>query len=232
MTINIESMSVIYTGSHIKDGKKYHFLKLDFKFNGAKKITGHVIDSNYYIVGQFRKKKEGNIILETHKFGYFTMVVVDSYNIHRGKKVKFYIEQKSKKKSSSSSGSSSYHNKKNKKSCKCLICKQYLNTQTTNEAKHNHETNKCHQSNNSHSSKSCSYDCSSDSKINNQHSCSPVKSCPPIEPCQPPTKSCPPIEPCQPPTKPCPKLSSYESSSCSSSKYYIELKKHKKNKKT
>ena len=113
-----------------KNGKKHYILKLNFKFYGAKKITGHVLNSDYYIVGEFRKIKEGYVKLETPKLGYFNMTVVDSYDIHNGKKIKFYIEKKHSKKSSSSSSSSlsSYCHCDKKKCKKCIICKKKINS--------------------------------------------------------------------------------------------------------
>jgi hypothetical protein len=218
MKLHIESLCISYKGSRVVNSKIMYTLYIDFKFKGADRITGHVIDPDYFIVGEFRKQKVGHVKIETATLGYFKMIIVDSCNVKNGKKVKFNVKLNNKKKSNSSSScssSSSSHNYNPKKTC--IICKNKCKPHSDNCDKPDNNSNHCDKPDNNsnhcdvpnqtcnNDKESCNDSCkNSCSSCNDSCSCSEnnnqsTEQCPKPEP-----KPCPKPEP-KPCPKPCPK---------------------------
>lgn len=157
MTLHITSICIRYVKSEERNNKKFYDFDIDFKFKGAKRITGYVLDPKYIVVGQFEDIKEGHITISSSNLGYYKLVIVESTNVKNCKKIKFNIRLPKKHSSSSSSSNS------NSSSSSC------------SESKSDYKIfNKKENKKSSSSSSSSSHSCSSNSI---SHSCSSNKKC-------------------------------------------------------
>ena len=120
MSLKITCIQVQYIKSYTKDCIKYHNFILNFKYCGAKSISGCLLDPKQNIIKKIDCNKD--IHFTTCNLGYFKLIIIDKCDSCNIKKVKFNIKIHPKKRCSSSSSSSSSSSCKSSKSSKpCLF---------------------------------------------------------------------------------------------------------------
>jgi hypothetical protein len=91
MSLHILSICIRYLDYEKKNDKKiYHFF-IEFKYVGAKRVTGYILDPKFIVVGQFYNINKGYIKISTENLGYFKLVIVDANNVQKNKKINFNI---------------------------------------------------------------------------------------------------------------------------------------------
>ena len=107
MVFDIYNVCVDYNGTKIKNNKNMYYFTIKFKFTGARKVTGHILDPSFDVVGQFKETVHGSVKFCSDRLGFYKLIVADAYETDNTKKVKFDVKLPKKQSSSSASSVSS-----------------------------------------------------------------------------------------------------------------------------